>query len=85
MGSLNANNYGPKPKYREVVPCNCLILQCVIFVMWLCVFISHCKYPFVNILTDIHLYKFFTSLDINKYVQTTGNNNLSMSVHIDME
>ena len=38
----------------------------VVFLIWLCVFIIHCKYPICHHLIDVHLYKFFTCLDINK-------------------
>ena len=31
----------------------------------LCVFSIHCQYPFCHLI-DVHLYKFFTCLDINK-------------------
>ena len=31
-----------------------------------CVFFIHCKYSISHLLIDVHLYKFFTCLDINK-------------------
>ena len=43
-----------------------VILYFVVFDFWLCVFIIHCKYPIYHHLIDVHLYKFFTCLDINK-------------------
>ena len=37
-----------------------------LLVFWLCMFTIHCKYPNCHLLIDVHLYKFFTCLDINK-------------------
>ena len=34
--------------------------------VWLCVFTIYCRYPICYLLIDVHLYKFFTCLDINK-------------------
>ena len=41
-------------------------LASVMLVFWLCVFTIHCKYSISHLLIDVHLYKFFTCLDINK-------------------
>ena len=41
-------------------------LESVMLVFWLCVFTIHCKYSICHFLIDVHLYKFFTCLDINK-------------------
>ena len=43
-----------------------MILKCVEFVFWLCVFVIHCKYPICHHLIDVHLYKYFTCLGITK-------------------
>ena len=32
----------------------------------MCLFTIHCKYSISHLLIDVHLYKFFTCLDINK-------------------
>ena len=40
-------------------------LESVMLVFWLCVFTIHCKYSICHLLIDVHLYKFFTCLDIN--------------------
>ena len=41
-------------------------LASVMLVFWLCVFTMHCKYSISHLHIDVHLYKFFTCLDINK-------------------
>ena len=40
-------------------------LASVMLVFWLCVFTINCKYS-ISHLIDVHLYKFFTCLDIHK-------------------
>ena len=44
--------------------CDCMILYCVEFCSDY-VFVIHCKYLICHHLIDVHLYKFFTCLDIN--------------------
>ena len=41
-------------------------LASVMLVFGLCVFTIHCEYSISHLLIDVHLYKFFTCLDINK-------------------
>ena len=45
-------------------------LASVMLVFWLCVFTIHCKYSISHLLIDVHLYKLFTCLDINKICLT---------------
>ena len=70
--SEKKENYNRNTQIYQWFQKICNTARTVMLVFWLCVFTIHCKYSICHLLSDVHLYKFFTFLDINKICLNHG-------------